>query len=332
MANVLNLIGAPDNNSATVMLNRGNVRDSLMRFEGNNALVKTINTQITVQNVVLGGKIPKEIKIQKPLLILNSICNPDSNAKTLKIAREIVKNMNIPTINQPELVMKTRKDQLYVLLGKLEGASIPKTIRMAPKRLLDIEIAIKEGIIDYPFVFQPADSQARSDICLIRSADQLHDLERFAFDGRDYYVSEFVDHRSAEGLYRRYRVLMIDGKPYPGNMMISQEWVADAGSMWKLMENDPALRDEEKAFLQQGDALLNALCEQIYTILPLDYFVVEFGFDTQKKPLILEVSSCVWTVGPQTESEAFDYRKQKSTEIKEALSNMIHKRLKSQAY
>lgn len=111
MASILNLIGAPDTNHVTVVLNRGNVSDSLMSFEGNNALVEYLNIQMHADNIVLGGRIPKEIKIQKPLLILNSICNPDTHTKTLKVANEIVRNMHIPIINRPDLVMKTKKDR-----------------------------------------------------------------------------------------------------------------------------------------------------------------------------------------------------------------------------
>src|SRR5439155_1080338 len=80
------------------------------------------------------------------------------------------------------------------------------------------------GELTPPFLFRQVGSHGGQDLALVGDRDDLDRLEQFALDGRDFYVTEFVDFRSPDGLYRKYRVLVIDGVPYAKHMIASDSW------------------------------------------------------------------------------------------------------------
>jgi glutathione synthase/RimK-type ligase-like ATP-grasp enzyme len=43
--------------------------------------------------------------------------------------------------------------------------------------------------------------------------------------GDTFYISRFVDYRSEDGQFRKYRIVLIDGAPYICHMAISSHWM-----------------------------------------------------------------------------------------------------------
>jgi len=69
-----------------------------------------------VNTIVLGGKKSIDIKIDKPQLVFNSICDADSNTKSLQVAQNIAKTLHdVPIVNHPQNILKTTRDAIYTL-------------------------------------------------------------------------------------------------------------------------------------------------------------------------------------------------------------------------
>jgi len=67
------------------------------------------------------------------------------------------------------------------------------------------------AIEDYPFIIRPIGSHAGHDLMKIDTENALREyLEKV--DSEKFYVSKFVDYRSSDGLFRKYRVVLIEGK------------------------------------------------------------------------------------------------------------------------
>ena len=39
-----------------------------------------------------------------------------------------------------------------------------------------------------------------------------------------FFVSPFIDYASKDGLFRKYRIALIDGRPFPVHMAVAEEW------------------------------------------------------------------------------------------------------------
>ncbi len=70
-----------------------------------------------------------------------------------------------------------------------------------------------------------------------------------ATDG--FFVSPFIDYSGKDSLFRKYRIAMIDSRPFPVHMAIAAQW-----KVWYLnadMALNVAHRTEEAKFMQFFD-------------------------------------------------------------------------------
>jgi hypothetical protein len=71
-----------------------------------------------------------------------------------------------------------------------------------------------------------------------------------------FFLSRFVDYRNADGLYRKYRVVLVDGQAYAGHMAISEHWMIHY--LNAHMGASAQKRDEEARFMQDFDTAFGA--------------------------------------------------------------------------
>jgi len=321
---VVSLIGLPDDNRARVLLNRGSISDIEISIPGTNSINELIDKQIVpYTTVTLGGSKPVDINLGQPKLILNTVCEPDSNLEALKQANELIKPLNVPVLNHPDILLKTTRDNIYKLFNGTEGIRVPKTLRIAPKYLGDVEKLIQDGVLAVPLIFRQAGLHNGLLTFLLETPDQLPELEQFAFDGRDYYVTEFADYRSQDGLYRKARFFIIDGKTYARHLLVSRHWNIHSGSRKELMENDLDLQEEEKKFLSGPNSEILRHCQSIYEKLKLDFFGIDCHISDDNELLIFEINACM-----RSHSDSrIAYHEQTHILIQEAIMQMLTKRL-----
>ena len=94
----------------------------------------------------------------------------------------------------------------------------------------------------------PASGLARID-----DAPRSRDISPSAQE-QDFFVSRFVDYSSEDGLFRKYRVVFVDGKPYACHMAIADRWdiwylnAGMAHSAEKRLEEETFMRDVRRRF------------------------------------------------------------------------------------
>ena len=170
----------------------------------------------------------------------------------------------------------------------------PRTIKIEPRSLEDIRHLLNVAKLRKPFIFKESASQSgRPKSVLIKSDIDLYLREQFAFDGRAYYVSQFIDYRSKDGLYRKYRFYVIGNKILPGFLMISKKWeIHNDDQAHKEMSKERAkVEEEEKNFLKQFKKKTMHLFREIKEKTALDYFAIDCTFDKQNRPIIFKVST-----------------------------------------
>lgn len=279
----------PDDN--TVLVDRLDQRGAFFNKTGNFELPAF--DEVEREDLILGGLAPGEPKFSPPDFAFNRICDPDSNSRGLELAQRIVEENRIPTLNIPERVMGTRRDKLHQRFANFEGVVVPKTVRLAPRYCREVRAFLQRGEVTLPCVFRPAGGHNSKGVFLIRVPDDTDELERFAFDGRHYYVSELQDCQDEDGLYRKFRMVYVDGRLYPRHLFVSDDWCVGVAS--KLQEQK--YFDEEEGFLREpvsylGEAALARLT-RFCAELGLDFF----GFDANLRPdgtlVVFEANACM---------------------------------------
>jgi glutathione synthase/RimK-type ligase-like ATP-grasp enzyme len=144
----------------------------------------------------------------------------------------------------------------------------------------------------FPLIIRPLDSHAGHG--LEKVAD-VAELARYlaASTETDFFIASFIDYSGADGLFRKYRVVLVDGVPFAGHMGVSAHWMIhylNAGmveSAEKRAEEEAFMRDFETDFAQRHRVGLRS----VYERFGLDYLVMDCAETRDGALFVFEVDA-----------------------------------------
>jgi glutathione synthase/RimK-type ligase-like ATP-grasp enzyme len=229
-----------------------------------------------------------------PSVIFNQIAEPDTHRGALERCVELCEQTNAPIINHPRKVLETTRDRVSEALQGIPGLTVPRTLRFHPRSPDEVFSRAAAEDIDFPFIARMAGPHGGVGMVKVDSPDDHASLHAFPFDGRAFYLTEFIDYKSADGLHRKTRVAMVDGVPLIRHHLMDASWKVHASSR-AFMDQHPALHEEANAGLANFDQVLRPIIEdrltEIYRRLGLDYFGVDCHVDEQGKMLLFEANA-----------------------------------------
>jgi glutathione synthase/RimK-type ligase-like ATP-grasp enzyme len=221
-------------------------------------------------------------------LVFNAIESAESSALAIERCSSFIESQTKPVINHPKHLANVARSALPHTLRDISGANVPPTHRISRGILEDAPDSFAAGEFGFPVLVRPVDTHRGDWQERITNAAELQAYLSRA-PGIHFNVSPFVDYRSADGYYRKYRVFVVDGKPFPYHMAISDEWKVHYHS--SLMERHAWMRHEEERFLQNPHSVFGAWGEvfgEIAAAVGLDYFGVDCALDPDDRVLVFE--------------------------------------------
>lgn len=227
-----------------------------------------------------------------PDIIVNEISDCDSHRHALARCINFCRQQAKPVINQPEAILNTARENVVELLQGIPDLTVPKTVRIRPLKPEDIKTAIEQGGLQYPIIMRAAgDHGGISTVRLEKEQGIERASHFFALDGRDYYLTQFVDYQSSDGYYRKYRVAVVDGKPYLRHLIIADQWLIHADSRvsdgHSQTEEAEALENFSAGLGQKLQPVITAITQQI----GLDYYGIDCSINGQGEMLVFEVNA-----------------------------------------
>ena len=236
-----------------------------------------------------------------------------------------------PLLNAPQLVAGLDRDKLHHVLDGIAGLEIPRTTGVSRAQLLDISNAalaprdVAAGLV-FPLIVRPRGSHAGRGLAKID--DQLA-LGRYLAERQeqDFFVSRFVDYAGEDGLFRKYRIVFVDGRPYACHMAIADRWdiwYLNAGmsqSAAKRLEEESFMRTFDAGFARRHAAALGAIVARI----SLDYFIVDCAETRDGRLLVFEADNTA-IVHDMDPPEVFPYKPPQMRRIFDAFAAMIERR------
>ena len=135
-----------------------------------------------------------------------------------------------------------------------------------------------------------------------------------------------MEYRNQDGLYRKYRIALIDGQPYVCHMALSEHWMIhykNAG-----MAESEVKRAEEACFMLHFDNDFALRHKQAFRIiderLGLDYLVIDCGETTDGKLLIFEADNLGF-VHAMDPPEIYPYKAPQMKKVFNAFYSMLIK-------
>ncbi len=189
-------------------------------------------------------------------LVFNAMGEPDMTSRFTGQVQQFIQHCDKPVLNWPDAVARTSRDRAFELFGSIDDLLLPRVWR------LGVDAALPANL-HWPLLARPAGSHGGEGLTRVNDASELAAF-RADFSGREIYLNEWVDYRSKDGFYRKYRMVFIDGQPFPYHLAISSHWMvhyatADMLVDWKLTEEQRFLDDPAVVFGQRGMAAIQAI-------------------------------------------------------------------------
>lgn len=179
--------------------------------------------------------------------------------------------------------------------------------------------------IPLPALVRPVDTHRGEGFAFLTDEEALR-MHLARHPAERYYRSNFVETRGPDGLYRKFRVIFVDGVAFAYHLAIAPQWMVHYQS--SPMRESPALRDEERAFLDDPEQLVPAwhrVMPQIARAVGLDYF----GIDATVLPdgqLVVFEADAAMLVHDEDPRDVFAYKRPYVARIRQALHEAIANR------
>ena len=291
-------------------------------------LIEDSDIRLDLLYIVPGKPLPPIIPDHDVAII--ALGESGKNRPVLELMDRLIEHWPRPLLNQAQNILLCSRDKLYQQLDSIPGLLIPPTLRasrQALERIAQLGLPAYELMADgaYPITVRPVDTQAGLGLCKIENAAELA-AYLDAASAREFFVSSYVDYRSADGLYRKMRIVLIDGRPYICHLAIGEHWIvhyqsADmTASAGKRAEEDNFMRDFDTGFALRHCAALRLIAER----LALDYVVIDCAEMPDGKLLVFEADNRGW-VHATDPVDVFPYKQAAMRKVFAAFRAMLFK-------
>src|ERR1700676_779222 len=295
-------------------------------------LLEESGIELLTLYVICGGELPVPLPSHDVAIVIAS--DSEECRDALRIIDSVAPRWPRPMLNPPHLVCNLDRDKLHQLLRGIGDLDIPATLAVTRAQLSDVarstllfaEIAAE---LEFPVIIRPRGAHAGVGLAKLddRAAIGGYLAER---PEQEFFVSRFVDYASDDGLFRKYRIVVVDGRPYACHMAIADRW-----DIWYLnadMAFSESKRGEEETFMRTFDSAFatrhrTALAAMIDRI-GLDYFTIDCAENKRGELLIFEADNTA-VVHNMDSPEVFPYKPPQMCAIFEAFAAMLYRRAQS---
>jgi hypothetical protein len=266
-------------------------------------------------------------------LAVMAVGESDENEPLLAALAGVLAGWRQPVLNgAPGHVLALGRDRAPLRLAHLAGLDAPPTRRVRRGELMVLaeDRALLPALLpgrDFPLIVRPVGSHAGTGLAKIDSPAAMS-LYLARQSGEVFYISPFVDYAGPDGLYRKLRIAMIDGRPFVAHMAISEHWMVhylNAG-----MAASAAKRAEERAMMESFEVYFSLRHAQAFANLAerigLDYFAVDCAESRDGKLLIFEADTAM-IIHDMDPPDLYPYKAPAMRELFRAFQGLVRRRI-----
>jgi hypothetical protein len=174
--------------------------------------------------------------------------------------------------------------------------------------------------MDAPILVRPAGDHGGDNLVRLQDAAARDAYLRDARAG-PLLASPFFDFRSADGYWRKYRLIFVDRQVFPYHLAIGAHWLthywrAEMGlSDWKRAEEAAFLADWRGVFGEKAAAAADAAARR----LDLDYGGMDCTLTSDGELFLFEANACILLHLDEPEAR-FPYKHRHTPPIREAFT------------
>ena len=281
------------------------------------------DSDIALSFLYLGEGLPVPSQIPDHDVAFVAVCESDRSQFLLTQLIEIMRHWPMPFINMPSHIAQLSRDKVSEKLASASGIVTSQARRVS--RLVTINL-INTGSDCFPMIARPVNSHAGHGLAKLDDSVQVSEYLN-SHDSDEFFIAPFIDYRSDDDLYRKYRVAVIDGVPFAVHMAISQHWMVHYlnADMLQSQKN----RDSEAKFISDFDtdfaAKHRVALQEIDRRMGLDYYSIDCANTPDGKLLVFELDSGA-VVHSMDPAELFPYKAPQMKLVFEAFQQMLRRK------
>ncbi|MGH8129049.1 MAG: ATP-grasp domain-containing protein, partial [Gammaproteobacteria bacterium] len=232
-----------------------------------------------------------------------------------------------PVVNAPRNIRNTERRLASELLQDVPGLLMPLTqavSRDSLKAIVHGEVHLCDvfASCDFPIILRPVGSHAGRDLVRIDTTQEISGYLS-KVHAPAFFLSRFIDYRGKDGLFRKFRIALIAGRPYACHMAISSHWMihyVNAG-----MYEDAAKRAEEASFMLHFDEFVARHCGALNAVhrrSGLDYVCIDCAETPDGELLIFEIDHAM-VVHAMDPGSIFPYKQTHMLQVKTAFEQFL---------
>lgn len=285
------------------------------------------NSDVELTLLFIGGDFPVPLQLPEHDLLFVAVGESDANLPLLYQLQDSLRDWPRPVLNLPERIAGLARDDVHMRLHDLPGIVLPRTVRIdrATLEQLGSGIITPASILgdDFPLIVRPVDSHAGIGLDRLETPAAVTGYLSAA-TANEFFVSRFVDYRSGDGLFRKYRIALIGGKPYLAHLAISSHWMIHylnagmADSANKRAEESFAMQRFDHEFARRHGPALVAVHQR----MGLDYIGIDCAETPDGELLIFEVDTSM-VIHDMDPADIYPYKQPQMRKVFAAFRDLL---------
>jgi hypothetical protein len=263
---------------------------------------------------------------------LLAVGESEANQPILRALEPILPHWPRPLVNGAAgRISELTRDGVCALLRGAAQVVAPPTVRVSRQLLAEMgagAMALQRLLPDaaFPIIARPIGSHAGTGL---EKLDQAGAVTGYlaAQPEDSFYIAPFVDYSSPDGLFRKQRIALVEGRPFICHMAISPRWMVHYLNA-DMLEN-AANRAEEARFMAAFDddfARRHAAAfVALHQAIGLDYFAIDCA-ETQDGRLLLFEADVAMIVHAMDPADRFAYKQAPMKKVMEAFQTLLRRR------
>ena len=288
------------------------------------------DSDITLEMLYVSTELPVPTTLPEHDVLFIAVNESDANRPILELIATLLESSSRALINAPQSIAALSRAGSWALLRSAPGIVMPDSVRVKREVLkqlgggqLAIDALLSNG--GFPIIVRPLDSHAGRGLRKLDDPEAVAGYLKSIIDN-EFYVSPFIDYRSDDGLYRKYRVVLIDGRAYACHMALSTKWMVHylnagmADSAVKRAEEAQWMAGFDEDFALRHEQALRAIAAR----MRLEYLVIDCAETGAGELLVFEVDSGA-VVHAMDPVEVFPYKAPQMHKIFAAFHELLLK-------
>jgi hypothetical protein len=278
-----------------------------------------------VDTLLIGN--PRQQRHRVPDVLVNLVSEPLACTRALSRLQTIIQKHRLRVVNSVVAVRRSSRVALPKVLANIPRVHVPHTTRFLGD-VRNLKAHVESNGHRFPVLIRPAGTHGSAGLLKFDSLDAITGVE---CPTSGLLVTDFVDFRSGDGLYRKYRMICVGGQVFRRHLIAGQGWNV-TGSARVGMASRPDLVTAEKQFMSVLPGPLDRRIAQLFKVVGLDFGVIDFTLSDTGEIIVFELNSTFQISGsiPREHRERWGYLEGNNGAIVEALLALIVRRANAQ--